>query len=156
MKNKTLPIIIGVVAIAALVYFMGGGDKTAKKLLGLYGSMEGLYENTHELKGKQKEKVEDNKELAFLSKKLATINLAVPVDFEAENLQRVPMNKEAVKELFLELEFRRLAERWFGKETTETTPKPKVQKKQQIRHKQIYLEAMMLMNKTCSHQPIKL
>ena len=100
----------------------GVGDKTAKKLLGLYGSMEGLYENTHELKGKQKEKVEDNKELAFLSRKLATINLAVPVDFEAENLQRVPMNKEAVKELFLELEFRRLAERWFGKETTETTP----------------------------------
>ena len=40
----------------------GVGDKTAKKLLGLYGSMEGLYENTHELKGKQKEKVEDNKE----------------------------------------------------------------------------------------------
>ncbi len=98
----------------------GVGDKTAKKLLGLYDSMEGLYENTNELKGKQKENVEANKELAFLSKKLATINLAVPVEFEAENLERIPMNKEAVKELFLELEFRRLAERWFGIEVTKT------------------------------------
>ena len=98
----------------------GVGDKTAKKLLGLYDSMEGLYENTNELKGKQKENVEANKELAFLSKKLATINLAVPVEFEAANLERIPMNKEAVKELFLELEFRRLAERWFGIEVTKT------------------------------------
>ena len=98
----------------------GVGDKTAKKLLGLYDSMEGLYENTHDLKGKQLEKVEANKELAFLSKKLATINLAVPVEFDADALQRIPMNKEAVKELFLDLEFRRLAERWFGKEVTET------------------------------------
>tara|TARA_B110000879_G_C11178717_1_gene517301 strand:- start:341 stop:3163 length:2823 start_codon:yes stop_codon:yes gene_type:complete len=98
----------------------GVGDKTAKKLLGLYDSMEGLYENTHELKGKQREKVEANKELAFLSKKLATINLAVPVEFHADKLQRIPMNKEAVKELFMDLEFRRLAERWFGKELTET------------------------------------
>jgi len=98
----------------------GVGDKTAKKLLGLYDSMEGLYENTHELKGKQREKVEANKELAFLSKKLATINLAVPVEFEADALQRIPMNKDAVRELFLDLEFRRLAERWFGKEATET------------------------------------
>jgi DNA polymerase-1 len=98
----------------------GVGDKTAKKLLGLYDSMEGLYEHTHELKGKQREKVEANKELAFLSKKLATINLAVPVEFHADKLQRIPMNKEAVKELFMDLEFRRLAERWFGKEVTET------------------------------------
>ena len=94
----------------------GVGDKTAKKLLGLYDSMEGLYEHTDELKGKQKEKVEDNKELAFLSKKLATINLAVPVDFNSEDLVRIPMNKEAVRDLFVELEFRRLAERWFGKD----------------------------------------
>ena len=93
----------------------GVGDKTAKKLLALYGSMEGLYANTHELKGKQKEKVEANKELAFLSKKLATINTSVPVEFESNSLLRKEMNKEAVKNLFVDLEFRRLAERWFGK-----------------------------------------
>jgi len=93
----------------------GVGDKTAKKLLAQYDSMEGLYEHTHELKGKQKEKVEENKELAFLSKKLATINLSVPVEFNPEELVRIPMNKDAVRELFLELEFRGMAERWFGK-----------------------------------------
>lgn len=94
----------------------GVGDKTAKKLLGLYDSMEGLYEHTHELKGKQKEKVEANKELAFLSKKLATININVPVDFTSEKLERKEMNRNAVRDLFVELEFRRLAERWFGKD----------------------------------------
>ena len=112
----------------------GVGDKTAKKLLALYDDMEGLYKNTHELKGKQKEKVEANKELAFLSKKLATINTDVPVDFSSELFVRKEMNKEAVKSLFVELEFRRLAERWFGNissspvkseeklKTSETTP----------------------------------
>ena len=78
----------------------GVGDKTAKRLLAQYDSMEGLYEHTHELKGKQKEKVEENKELAFLSKKLATINLSVPVEFNPNELVRVPMNKDAVRELF--------------------------------------------------------
>jgi len=106
----------------------GVGDKTAKKLLSLYGNMEGLYANTHELKGKQKEKVEANKDLAFLSKKLATINVSVPVDFDSNVLVRKEMNKEAVKNLFVELEFRRLAERWFGKlkevsSKNETNPK---------------------------------
>jgi len=56
----------------------GVGDKTAKKFINLYGSMEGLIENTHELKGKMKEKVEANAELGLLSKKLATILLDVP------------------------------------------------------------------------------
>lgn len=101
----------------------GVGDKTAKKLLGLYNSMEGLYENTDLLKGKQKEKVEANKELAFLSKKLATINTAVPVNFKAEEFIRKEMNKEAVRDLFAELEFRRLAERWFGKNLPKAEPK---------------------------------
>jgi len=99
----------------------GVGDKTAKKLLAQYDSMEGLYEHTNELKGKQKEKVEENEELAFLSKKLATINLAVPVEFNAEDLVRKEMNKDAVRDLFLELEFRRLAERWFGKDLPSPT-----------------------------------
>ena len=94
----------------------GVGDKTAKKLLALYDNMEGLYLHTHELKGKQKEKVEDNKDLAFLSKKLATINTNVPVEFNSENLIRKEMNKDAVRDLFEVLEFRRLAERWFGKD----------------------------------------
>ena len=98
----------------------GVGDKTAKKLLALYDNMDGLYLHTHELKGKQKEKVEANKDLAFLSKKLATINTSVPIEFNSDDLIRKEMNKDAVRDLFEELEFRRLAERWFGKDI----PKP--------------------------------
>lgn len=118
----------------------GVGDKTAKKLLGLYDSMEGLYENTDQLKGKQKEKVEANKELAFLSKKLATINTAVPVNFSAEEFIRKQMNKEAVRDLFVELEFRRLAERWFGKDLPKAQAKeaPKAEKPKET-HGQIDL-----------------
>jgi len=118
----------------------GVGDKTAKKLLGLYDSMEGLYENTDQLKGKQKEKVEANKELAFLSKKLATINTAVPVNFSAEEFIRKQMNKEAVRDLFIELEFRRLAERWFGKDLPKAQAKeaPKAEKPKET-HGQIDL-----------------
>lgn len=100
----------------------GVGDKTAKKLLALYDNMAGLYQHTHELKGKQKEKVVANKDLAFLSKKLATINTNVPVEFNSDNLIRKEMNKDAVRDLFEELEFRRLAERWFGKDL----PKPSI------------------------------
>lgn len=101
----------------------GVGDKTAKKLLSLYDSMAGLYENTHLLKGKQREKVEANKDLALLSKKLATINTDVPINFSADSLIRKEMNKGAVKDLFDELEFRRLAMRWFGNDTKEVEQK---------------------------------
>ena len=88
----------------------GVGDKTAKKFLAQYGSMEGLLENTHELKGKMKEKVEANKELGLLSKKLARILLDVPVQFDASSYQLSEPDIPAVKELFQELEFRRLSE----------------------------------------------
>ena len=88
----------------------GVGDKTAKKFLAQYGSMEGLLEHTHELKGKMKEKVEANKELGLLSKKLARILLDVPVQFDASSYQLSQPDIPAVKELFQELEFRRLSE----------------------------------------------
>ena len=88
----------------------GVGDKTAKKFINLYGSMEGLIENTHELKGKMKEKVEANAELGLLSKKLATILLDVPVEFNAKNFELDEPDHEKVNEIFQELEFRRLIE----------------------------------------------
>ena len=58
--------------------------------------------------------------MAFLSKKLATINTSVPVEFNSDDLIRKKMNKDAVRDLFEELEFRRLAERWFGKDIPKT------------------------------------
>ena len=88
----------------------GVGDKTAKKFINLYGSIEGLIENVHELKGKMKEKVEANAELGILSKKLATILLDVPVDFNAKNFELDEPDHEKVNEIFQELEFRRLIE----------------------------------------------
>lgn len=88
----------------------GVGEKTAKKFLAAYGSMEGLFENTHELKGKMKEKVEASKELGMLSKELATIMLDVPVELNESDLVFEQPDIEAVKEIFTELEFRRITE----------------------------------------------
>ena len=88
----------------------GVGDKTAKKFLAQYGSMEGLLANTHELKGKMKEKVEANAELGLLSKKLARIMLDVPVKFDETDFELNHPDLDAVYEIFQELEFRRLAE----------------------------------------------
>ena len=88
----------------------GVGDKTAKKFLKEYGSMENLLANTHELKGKMKEKVEANKELGILSKQLATIMLDCPVTFNEKDYLLNHPDLEKANELFKELEFRRIAE----------------------------------------------
>lgn len=86
----------------------GVGDKTAKKFLKAYGSMENLLANTADLKGKMKEKVEANADLGLLSKKLATILLDCPVEFVADDFYVSKPNAEDVTTLFQELEFRRL------------------------------------------------
>ncbi|WP_347173478.1 DNA polymerase I [Polaribacter uvawellassae] len=86
----------------------GVGEKTAKKFLAAYGSMENLLTNTADLKGKMKEKVEGAKELGLLSKKLATIMLDVPVTFNAKDFELDQPDIEKVTELFNELEFRNL------------------------------------------------
>jgi DNA polymerase-1 len=96
----------------------GIGEKTAKLLVQKYGSMEGLYEHTHELKGKQKENVENNREQAFLSKRLATIDINVPVELNEQDLLVESADKELVEKLFAELEFKTLAKRVFGESTT--------------------------------------
>ena len=88
----------------------GVGDKTAKKLLKTYGSMEALLENAHEVKGKLGEKINANKNQGILSKELATILLDVPVTFDAENYALRDPNQSKISELFQELEFRRMAE----------------------------------------------
>ena len=86
----------------------GVGDKTAKKFISQFGSMEGLLASTDQLKGKMKEKIEANKDLGILSKELATIMLDVPVDFNEEKFQMSAPDVGAVTEIFEELEFRRL------------------------------------------------
>ncbi|WP_340154533.1 DNA polymerase I [uncultured Winogradskyella sp.] len=86
----------------------GVGEKTAKKFLAAYGSMENLFANSHELKGKMKEKIEANQELGLLSKQLATIMLDVPVEFNEKDFEMSEPDVPKVTEIFQELEFRRL------------------------------------------------
>ena len=88
----------------------GVGDKTAKKFIKEFGSMEGLLANTDQLKGKMKEKVEASKELGIMSKELAKILLDVPVEFDAEDFEMSEPDIAQVKSIFDELEFRRLTD----------------------------------------------
>ncbi|MCZ8089439.1 DNA polymerase I [Flavobacterium sp.] len=95
----------------------GVGEKTAKKFLKEYGSMENLLANTHELKGAIKDKIEANAELGLLSKKLATILLDCPVEFNAEDFELSKPDVEKTDELFNELEFRQMKaqfDKYFG------------------------------------------
>ncbi len=86
----------------------GVGEKTALSLVQTYGSLENLYENIGELKGKLKEKVENSKELAFLSKTLATIKTDVELPFELDDLTfEFPFSKKA-RALFVALELKNL------------------------------------------------
>ena len=97
----------------------GVGEKTAQKLVKEFGSLEGLLENTHQLKGKLKENVEQFKDQAILSKKLATIILDAPVPFDEEQLRLKDWDKEKLKDLLEELEFRTLSKRILGEEPSE-------------------------------------
>jgi DNA polymerase-1 len=92
----------------------GIGEKTAKSLIKQYGSMENIIANSHELKGKQRENVEAFAEQGLISKKLATIILNVPVDFDESSLVLEEPSRELLEPLFAELEFRTLGRRVFG------------------------------------------
>lgn len=98
----------------------GVGEKTAIKLIDQYGSVENLLDNTEQLKGKQKEKIEDNKAQILLSKKLVTIEQHVPVEVDFDNLKCEELDKDKLKPLFDELEFNQLSQRILG-----IAPKPK-------------------------------
>lgn len=113
----------------------GVGEKTAKKFIKEYGSMENLLANTHELKGKMKENIETNKELGVLSKQLATIMLDVPVTFDATDFELNHPDIAKVTEIFEELEFRQLLanfQKTFSSETgsNETENKTEEQTKE--------------------------
>jgi len=98
----------------------GIGEKTAKKLIQEFGSMENIIANADKLKGKQRENVENYAEQGLISKKLATILLDVPVELEEENLLIEEPNKEILEPLFNELEFRTIGKRVFGENNSVT------------------------------------
>ena len=96
----------------------GIGPKTAQKLIASYGTIENLLANSDKLKGKQKERVEENGELALLSKKLVTIQLDVPHEVDLKALECQEYDEPKLKELFMEMEFETLGKRLFGKSYT--------------------------------------
>ncbi|MCB0541015.1 MAG: DNA polymerase I, partial [Bacteroidetes bacterium] len=101
----------------------GVGEKTAKKFIKEYGSMEGLYENVDSLKGKMKEKVIENKEQAFISKKLATIILDAPITCSNDDLIISVPDTDKLNEVFNEMEFKTLGKRLLGDAfTAQQTP----------------------------------
>lgn len=86
----------------------GVGDKTARELLKQYDNVENVIANADNLKGALQRKVKEGAESAIISKKLATIWLDAPVPFVVSDLVVEPVNKEAIKTIFNELEFRQL------------------------------------------------
>ncbi|MEO6232206.1 MAG: DNA polymerase I [Ferruginibacter sp.] len=94
----------------------GVGEKTAAKLLDQYDTLENILDNAENIKGSMGEKIKAGKEMAILSKKLATIITDVPTEFHEENFRIKEMSREALKEIFIELEFRALSKRVLGEE----------------------------------------
>ncbi len=94
----------------------GIGPKTAQKLILDFGSIENLLKNTDKLKGKQKESVESNSDLALLSKELATIITDCPLEVSWDDLLISKRDDEALKQLFIDFEFRTFTKRFFGEE----------------------------------------
>jgi DNA polymerase-1 len=96
----------------------GVGEKTAAKLLNEYGTLENVLENADKIKGALGEKIRNGKNAAILSKKLATIITNVPIEFHEENFRLKEWNRDLLKEIFVELEFKTVAKRILGEELT--------------------------------------
>jgi len=94
----------------------GVGEKTARQLIKQYGSVENIIANSHELKGKLKENVEQYAEQGLISKKLAKIILDAPVELDENALHVDEPSRELLEPLFAELEFRTIGRRVFGEE----------------------------------------
>ena len=94
----------------------GIGEKTAQKLITQFGSIENLVANTDQLKGKQKENLENETEQALLSKRLATIDRHVPIPVDFDGMKRQSPNLDKLKAIFTDLEFDRLGKRIIGEE----------------------------------------
>jgi DNA polymerase-1 len=92
----------------------GVGEKTAAKLLSEYGTLENVVDNADKIKGALGEKVRAGKELAIMSKKLATIITNVPVEFHEENFRLKEWNKQALNTIFTDLEFKTIGKRILG------------------------------------------
>jgi DNA polymerase I len=110
----------------------GVGEKTAAKLLAEYGTLENVLANAENIKGKLGEKIAAGKDLAIMSKKLATIITNVPLEFHEEDFKLSEYNKDVLKEVFAELEFRAIAQRVLGEAIPATASKKGVVEKEMV------------------------
>jgi len=112
----------------------GVGEKTAKDLLIKYGNLDGVYDNIDQLKGKLQEKISLNRDLAYLSKTLATIDCECGVDTDL-SIMTIPSSfSQAVKNRFMELEFKTLYKKdeWFLSDTSEPISSQETSENKQI------------------------
>lgn len=105
----------------------GVGEKTAVKLLQEFGTIENLLENSSQLKGALRAKVEEHSDQIRFSKFLATIKTDVPIEVDEDQFTRKEINEEAIKEIFEVLEFRTLLPRVLKQEPQKIVPKGPVQ-----------------------------
>lgn len=101
----------------------GVGEKTAARLIAEWGSVENLLEHTGELKGALQKKIVENKEQILMSKYLVTINTELPIDFKPEEFSRREPDRETLRDIFMELEFKTLAAK-LGLEPTSSVQAP--------------------------------
>ena len=103
----------------------GVGEKTALKLLHAYHDMDGVYTHIDDMKGKLKEKLADNKELAYLSRELATIDVDAPLDADIADMAFSGLDSGESISVFTELGFKSLIKRLgFAPQEMENTPEP--------------------------------
>jgi DNA polymerase I len=106
----------------------GVGEKTAAKLLKEYHTLEAVLDNAEKIKGALGQKVQAGKESAIMSKKLATIITDVPVAFHEEDFRLKEWDREKIKAIFAELEFKTLGKRLLGEEPDANTPPVAIEK----------------------------
>lgn len=104
----------------------GIGEKTAIKLINEYGSLDGVYENIENIKGAVKAKLENDREMAYLSYELAEIFTDVPIKFEPEKFSVKEFDKDKLSEIFTKLEFTKMLEK-FGISAIEEKPEEKLE-----------------------------
>ena len=125
----------------------GVGEKTALSLIQKFGSIENLYEKVEKeeagLKGKQKEKIENNKDLAFLSKTLGTINLEVPIEDKLEDFKVEEWDREKVLEIFKNLNFNRYIERFNLKSNSKSTTENEIEEKEEFNQVEKRIEEIL-------------
>jgi DNA polymerase-1 len=131
----------------------GIGPKTAQQLIAKYGSIENLLMHTSELKGKQRERIEDQTEMARLSRRLVTIDQEVPHDYQIDTFQFRPFDQEKLKTLMMELEFDTFGKRLFGKSFSSAKVRAEVQREKREAEIQTLLFNEPVEDRT--HQDVK-